>query len=159
MQPQANLWTVGEGPRGGMQGGVGWGLRGAGARAGKGRFVQLLADLRKFDKGIAKLLLVSRVQTQAGLFHFPSLPEIILVVAIHKDGGTPLVGVQDLIGNLQSMRSIRCHCSNRSNRRYVCSKRKDHIAASHHVSLTMMKVKKTFPVKRQSLNKTRGDAD
>ena len=156
MQPKANLQLVEEGPReGGGAGGVGWGFEGA--RVGKGgrECVQLLADLGKLDKGSAKLLLVSRVQTQAGLFHFPSLPEIILVVAIHKDGGSPLMGVQDLIWKLQSMRR---YCLGQSNCTCICSTRKHQIAASHHFRLTVMKVKKTFLINRQSLNTIPGDA-
>lgn len=67
-------------------------------------FKELPADLWELDKGGAKLLLISSVQLQAGLLHIASLPQVIQVVTVYKDGVTPRMGVQDLIRNLQSIK-------------------------------------------------------
>lgn len=64
-----------------------------------------LANLWKLDEGGAELFLVSRVKLEAGLLHFPSLPQVVQVVTIHKDGGTPRMGIQDLVRNLQSAKA------------------------------------------------------
>ena len=58
--------------------------------------------LWKLGESYAKLLLVDRIQLQAGLFNFPGLPQVILVVSVHKDGVTLLIGVNDLVWNLQA---------------------------------------------------------
>ncbi len=42
--------------------------------------------LRESDEGFAKLDLVCLIQLQAGLFSFPSLLEVILVVTVHENG-------------------------------------------------------------------------
>ena len=62
--------------------------------------------LWKFGEGYAKLLLVNRVQLQAGLFSFPGLPQIVLIVSVHKNGVTLLISIKNLIWNLQE-----CQCS------------------------------------------------
>ena len=58
--------------------------------------------LGKPDEGFAKLDLVGFIQLQAGLFSFPSLLEVILVVTVHKDGMLLLHRIQNLVRDLQA---------------------------------------------------------
>ena len=63
------------------------------------------ADLWELDKSSAELFLISSVQFEAGLLHLPRLPQVVLVVTVHKDGVTPGMGIQDLVRNLQNERA------------------------------------------------------
>ena len=59
--------------------------------------------LWKLDEGFAKLGLIHLAQLQTGLFSFPSLSEVILVVVVHKHSVALLDWVQDLIWDLRAM--------------------------------------------------------